>query len=157
MVERFERFSLAISEISRCWHKLAAEEMAKYGLKGPLVTYLVTISRHPAGLTAPQLCELCGKDKSDVSRMMALMEQKGLVKKESVHQNRYGGVFRLTPAGEEAASFVRQRAGTAVELAGGTLSEAERTIFYNALESIAANLKQIAKDGLPEPPAEANK
>ena len=28
MVERFARFSLAISEISRCWHKLAAEEMA---------------------------------------------------------------------------------------------------------------------------------
>ena len=27
MIERFERFSLAIAEISRCWHKLAGEEM----------------------------------------------------------------------------------------------------------------------------------
>ena len=150
MLERFERFSLAISEISHCWHKLAAEEMAKYSLKGPLVTYLLTISRHPDGLTAPQLCELCGKDKSDVSRMMALMEQKGLVKKEGGHQNRYGGIFRLTPAGEEAASFVCQRASTAVELAGKDLSDADRTVFYTALESIAANLKQIAKNGLPE-------
>ena len=150
MLERFERFSLAISEISRCWHKLAAEEMAKYGLKGPLVTYLLTISRHPDGLTAPQLCELCGKDKSDVSRMMALMEQKGLVRKEGEHQNRYGGIFRLTEAGEKAADFVRQRAGTAVELAGRALSDDDRAVFYTALESIAANLKQIAKDGLPE-------
>ena len=33
MVERFERFSLAIFEISRYWHKLAAEEMSAYGLK----------------------------------------------------------------------------------------------------------------------------
>ena len=30
MVERFARFSLAIFEISRCWHRLAAEEMAAY-------------------------------------------------------------------------------------------------------------------------------
>ena len=29
MVERFERFSYAISEISRCWHKIAGEEMQK--------------------------------------------------------------------------------------------------------------------------------
>lgn len=35
MVERFERFSLAIAESSRCWHKLAGEEMKVYGLKGP--------------------------------------------------------------------------------------------------------------------------
>ena len=27
MLERFERFSLAIFEISRCWHKLAAAEL----------------------------------------------------------------------------------------------------------------------------------
>ena len=33
--ERFEKFSLAISEISRCWHKLAGDEMLRYGLKGP--------------------------------------------------------------------------------------------------------------------------
>ena len=28
MLERFERFSLAIFEISRYWHKLAAAELA---------------------------------------------------------------------------------------------------------------------------------
>ena len=35
MVDRFERFSLAISEISKYWHLLAAEEMEKYSLKAP--------------------------------------------------------------------------------------------------------------------------
>ena len=33
MLNRFARFSLAISEIDRCWHKLAAAEMAKQGLE----------------------------------------------------------------------------------------------------------------------------
>ena len=31
MLNRFTKFSLLIAEIDRCWHKLAAEEMAKYG------------------------------------------------------------------------------------------------------------------------------
>ena len=32
MLNRFARFSLAVSEIDRCWHKLAAEAMAEYDL-----------------------------------------------------------------------------------------------------------------------------
>ena len=33
MLERFERFSLAIFEISRCWHKLAAAELAQESIR----------------------------------------------------------------------------------------------------------------------------
>ena len=150
MVQRFERFSFAILEIYRHWHKLAAEELEKHGLKGPHATYLTALYRHEAGLTAPQLCELCGKDKSDVSRMMAIMEQKGLVKKEGVHQNLYRGVFRLTEEGRSAAEFVCRRASLAVELAGKDLTEEKRAVFYEALEAIAANLREMSKDGLPQ-------
>lgn len=150
MVERFERFSLAISEISRHWHKLTAEEMEKYGLKGTHSVYLLTMVRYPDGVTAPQLGELCGKDKADVSRMMAIMEKKGLVTKEGIHQNRYGGVFKLTPEGMEAARHVRQRASLAVELAGKDLTEESRAVFYEALESITANLRTLSKEGLPQ-------
>jgi len=150
MIDRFERFSFAISEISKHWHKLAADEMEKYGLKGPHSVYLLTLLRCPEGLSAPQLCEKCGKDKSDVSRMMAIMEKHGLVVKEGVHQNRYNGVFKLTPEGERAASHVRERASLAVELAGGELSEEDRSIFYSSLETIAKNLRNLSRDGLPE-------
>ena len=51
-MERFERFSFALSEISRHWHKLTADEMNKYGLKGTHSIYLLTLSRYPEGLTA---------------------------------------------------------------------------------------------------------
>ena len=114
MVDRFERFSFAISEISRYWHKITAEEMEKYGLKGPHSVYLTAMYRYPDGITAPQLCELCGKDKSDVSRAMSLMERKGLVRKEGIYQNCYrdgqhhlgrrcdaGGNFRPDHAGSD--------------------------------------------------------
>ena len=150
MIERFEKFSYAIFEISRYWHKLTTEEMEKYGLKGPHSVYLVAMHRFPEGITAPQLCELCGKDKSDVSRMMSIMEQKGLVTKESVHQNRYGGVFKLTEEGRKAADFVCSRASLAVELAGKDLTDEMRANFYAALDSIASNLRELSQDGIPE-------
>lgn len=150
MIDRFERFSYAISEISRHWHKIAADEMAQHGLKGPHATYLTAIYRHEEGLTAAQLCELCGKDKSDVSRMMAIMEQKGLVQKEGIHLNGYRGKFLLTEAGTSAAEHVCRRASLAVELAGRELTDEQRAVFYEVLETIAANLREISKEGLPD-------
>lgn len=149
MLDRFARFSLAINEIYRYWHQLTAEEMAVYGLKGPHCTYLFQISRHENGLTAPQLCELCRKDKADVSRTMAILENKGMVTKEGTHQNLYRGVYRLTDLGRQAAEHVSRRASLAVELAGKDLSDAERGIFYKCLESITTSLRQLTHDGLP--------
>lgn len=148
--DRFERFSVAISEISRYWHKITADEMEKYGLKGAHSVYLATMQRYPEGVTATQLCELCAKDKSDVSRMMAIMEEKGLVKKEGVHQNMYRGAFRLTEKGMAAADYVRKRASLAVELAGRDLSDDMRSAMYDALESICSRLEEISREGLPE-------
>ncbi len=150
MQDRFSRFSYAITEISRHWHRLTADEMAKYGLKGTHSIYLLTLHRYPEGLTAPQLCELCDRDKADVSRMTAIMEEKGLVTKTCVGNSKYRGVFRLTDAGIAAAEQVQRRASLAVSLAGKDLNEENREIFYASLESILNNLRQLSKDGLPE-------
>lgn len=95
MVDRFERFSLAISEISKYWHLLAAEEMEKYPLKGSHSVYILTMAKYPEGLTAAELCTLCGKDKADVSRMMGILESKGLVTKEGTNQKLYGAFSSL--------------------------------------------------------------
>ncbi|MEI3212659.1 MAG: MarR family transcriptional regulator [Lachnospiraceae bacterium] len=150
MEDRFERFSVGMSEISRYWHKLTGDEMEKYGLKGTHSIYLLTMYRFPEGLTAPRLRELCVRDKADVSRMMSLMEKKGLVRKESVGKTLYGGVFKLTEEGQEAARHVSERARIAVELAGKDLTEENRQIFYEALDRIVENLRILAKDGIPE-------
>lgn len=149
MIDRFERFSLYITEISQYWHKITTAEMAKYGLKGAHSMYLCAMARYPEGVTATQLGELCGKDKSDVSRMMSIMEKKGLVSKEGVHQNLYRGVFKLTDAGKAAADYVTRRATLAVQLAGRDLTEEMRCVLYESLGSIAANLEQISIEGLP--------
>lgn len=150
MVDRFEKFSFYIFEITRCWHKLASEEMQKYGLKGSHATYLTTLYRFEDGITAPNLCELCGKDKADVSRMMSIMEKKGLVIKEAVGKNKYRGLLKLTEEGKVAASHVRERVALAVELAGKGLDDEERQNFYRSLEMISLNLKELSEGGLPQ-------
>lgn len=146
MVDRFERFSFAISEISRCWHKIAAEEMESYGLKGSHAIYLTTLYRYPQGVTAAKLSELSGKDKADVSRMTAIMEKNGLIVKEG---SSYRALLKLTVTGREAAEHVRGRASVAVENASRGLTEEHRAIFYQALELIVSNLQNICEEGLP--------
>ena len=150
MINRFEHFSLAIAEISRCWRKLATEEMAKYGLRAPHATYLTSISRYPEGISVPQLCELSGKDKSDASRMIAILEEKGMVRKVSVDGSLYRGKLILTDMGQVAAGHVQRKASQAVELAGRDLDDESREIFYRALDSITKNLIELSKNGIPE-------
>lgn len=148
MTERFERFSLAISEISRHWHKLTGQEMENYGLRGPHSVYLLTMYRHPEGLTALELGELCGKDKADVSRTTAAMEKQGLIRKEG--SRRYRDTLTLTEKGEQAAEAIEQRAALAVDIAGRDLPDERREVFYQDLERIAHNLRELSKQGLPQ-------
>lgn len=144
MTERFERFSYAISEIYRCWHRIAAAEMEKRGLKGTSAVYLMALSRAPEGVSAVQLSDTCGRDKADVSRQLSAMERDGLVRREGD----YRAVWYLTEEGNKAAEYVARRAAYAVERAGGGLDAEKRAIFYSALEGIAENLQRIAREGL---------
>ena len=149
MLNRFEQFTTAISALYRDVQRIEREEMEKQGLRGAFAQYLLAISRHPEGITATALCEACDKDKAAVSRIIGEMEEKGLLEKESGSTSQYRARLRLTPAGQEAANFVRERASIAVELAGRGLSDEERKIFYSALERISANLQQICTKGIP--------
>ena len=148
MLDRFEKFSMAIAEINRCWHKIAAEELSKYDLKSSHVTYLLTLARYPEGLTAPKLAELCDRDKADVSRMLSILEAKALVTKDGIGGSRYRGCLRLTPEGQAMAEELSQRAELAVEQAGMGLTEENRAIFYESLDTITKNLRRICQEGL---------
>ena len=148
MVDRFERFTYAIVEINRYWHKIAADEMSKYGLKGPFAHYLITLYRYPDGVTSVQLGELCDKNKADVSRALAILEEKGLAVRETQNNSYYRAKIKLTAEGRAAAEQVQQIAERAVGIGGKGLTDEQRQIFYEALERITANLRQITLNGL---------
>ncbi len=151
MIGRYEHFTYATNEINKFLRKLAGDEMKKHGLKSPHAIYFTVLSQNAeTGLTATQMCELSGRDKADVSRMFALMEEKGLVVKKGVHQNLYNGVFTLTEEGLRIAESVKQRAAKAVEIAGKDLTEEARQNFYHSLDSIVENLRVLTMKGIPE-------
>ena len=148
MVSRYELFSSAISCIHHDIQRIERTEMAKYGLKGPHAQCLLAMRRYPEGITAARLCEVCDKDKAAISRMMAELEEKGMVSRGDEKGNRYRMQLRLTALGEEAADHVEQRAKLAVEEAGSGMTEEQRATLYAVLDLIAGNLQTICAEGL---------
>lgn len=143
-MDRFETFSLALFNISRFWNRIAADEMGKYGLKGAHAFYLVTILRYDGAVTASRLCELCGRDKADVSRSISKMEEIGLLVRCGT--NPYRARLKLTEQGLEAAQAVKSTAATIVQRVGGDLTPENRTVFYEVLASITANLEKLCEE-----------
>ena len=148
MIERFEVFTFAISEISQCWNKIASEEMERYGLKAAYASYLVALCRHEEGVTSVQLCEICNKDKAEISRSVSELEKRGLIIREKSNNSSYRARIKLTKIGKEAAEYVKKRAELAVLAAGEGIAESEREIFYRVLNMIASNLKVMSEEGL---------
>ena len=150
MIHRFERFSFAIAEINRCWHKITTDEMEEYGLKGSYSVYFTTLYRYPQGLTAVQLGELCGRDKADVSRTVAVLAKKQLIRRAADGAKVYRAPLMLTQEGRALAERINEKAMTAGDYASQGRSEEKRAVFHEALELITTNLQNMSKEGLPQ-------
>ena len=148
MMSRYELFSSAISSIYHDIQRIERTEMARFGLKGPHAQCLVALNRYPDGITAAQLCQVCEKDKAAISRIIAELEEAGMVTRDSAGGSRYRAGLMLTPKGADAARAVVQRADLAVEQASKDIAETERVIFYSFLSKVAGNLHNICKDGI---------
>ena len=150
MESRYELLTGSISCIYRDIQKIERVEMAKYGLKGPHAQCLLAMNRHPEGITAARLCEICEKDKAAISRTLVELEESGMIIRENRNGSRYRANLLLTQQGQTAAQTVVERARLAVEQAGVGFDEQEREVFYRVLAIIAGNLHGLCRDGLAE-------
>lgn len=148
MVNRYAHFSSAISSINQYITRIESIEMEKYNLKGSHAQYLMAIYISKEGLTAKELAEKCAKDKAAVSRGIAGLEKTGLVVRKAGATETYRSKIVLTEKGEEAAGIVADKAAKAVELASKGYNEKERIIFYNILDMISNNLREMSEHGL---------
>lgn len=148
MINRYGRFSNAIACIYHDIQRIERVEMARYGLKGPHAQCLLELGGFPDGVTAARLCESCEKDKAAISRILAELEQAGMILREKRNGTVYRAKLYLTERGKAAAQAVAEKAQLAVELAGAGLKDAERETFYSVLAKIAGNLHDICREGL---------
>ncbi len=148
MINRYEQFSYLISGIAKHIQKLERDEMIKYGLKGSFAQYLLAIARHEKGVTATSLGDICGKDKAAISRVLAEMEELGLIYRLLSGTNRYRAQLRLTDRGREIAEKTMAATKIAVEAAGKGVSDEERRVIYSVLDRISDNLQELSDNGI---------
>ena len=150
MISRFEQFTMIISGIYRRLQKIEKAEMIKHGYKGAFAQYLATLSRYEEGLTSSELCEICDKDKAAVSRIIAEMEEKGLVSREHKNIRTYRSKIVLTEKGRNTADYVAERAKAAISaVSDGVMDENQREVFYSTLDVLYKNLQKVSREGIP--------
>ena len=138
MLRRFEDFVTGITVCYKYIQRIKSAEMTEFGLKGTHVMCLFFLHRHPEGLTAAQLCQLCAEDKAAISRTLSVLQEKGFI---LVGEKKYRAVLHLTDAGEAVACQVDSLIERWVDCGGEGLAEEERAVFYSALAHIADNLR----------------
>lgn len=147
MIQRFEKFTNGITRIYKSIQKIKKHKMNALGLKGTHVMCLHYLSRHPEGLTAARLCQLCNEDKAGISRILADLEEKKLIRYEQGENGKkYRAKAVLTKSGLTEARKLTKLILHAVEAGGKGLAEKELEIFYRALSVIADNLDQSCNE-----------
>ena len=151
MMSSFEKFTVVISGISRYVQKIQRREMVKRGYKGAFAQYLTVLKRCEEGLTSTELCDICDKDKAAVSRIIAEMEEKGLIEREKKNVRTYRSKIVLTEKGKEVAEYVEERSRAAVAVVSeGVMDDSQRETIYATLDLLYKNLQKINSEGLPQ-------
>ena len=146
MIQRFEIFVNAITQIYRSIQKLKIQEMASFGLKGTHVMCLFQLQKHPEGLTSAKLTQLCEEDKAAISRALSQLQEKKLISFEEIPgQRRYRSLITLTPKGYEITSQMYEKIMNSVGVGAQGYNEEERETFYHVLLLITKNLQKAAE------------
>ncbi len=144
MEQRFEKFTVLITNISRSIHKLKAEEMAEFELKSSHVSCLYYLYKD-APLTAKELCDLSDEDKANISRAIKYLEERGYLICKSKAQKRYQSPLELTEEGREIGGRLVEKIDSILSLAGEGVSDEDRMIMYRSLEHISSNLQKMCE------------
>lgn len=150
MIGRFEQFCNAISSIQHSITRIERVEMEKYGLKGPHAQCMLVMDRNPEGITAAELCTICGKDKAAISRTLSELVQSGMITRLDPNGKRYRSRLYLTERGKAVAKQVDDRVHMAVSQVSALYDVESREVFVNVLDRIAVNLQELCKQGLDE-------
>lgn len=140
-MDRFEAFTGSILELNRHLQKLKEIEMRPYGLRAGHVNCLYYLGKNPQGLTATELTEACREDKAAVSRSLAQLIEKGLVRGNfPEHKRAYRTKLYLTEAGQQLVRTFDQRIDAALTSGGIGLTQQQKENLYSTMDTIINNL-----------------
>jgi len=148
MLQEFEDFVTGITVCYKFIQRIKTLEMTEFDLRGTHAMCMYFLQRHPEGLTASQLAQLCAEDKAAISRTLVTLQDRGYIR---TGERKYRFPLQLTEAGKAIARQLDTLIQQWVGLGGDGLTDEERAVFYKALSHIAGNLQQkldcAAQDG----------
>ncbi len=145
MDERFQKFTVLVTAVGRCIHRIKTEEMAEFDLKSSHVSCLYYLYKGEP-LTAKELCDICEEDKANVSRAVRYLEEAGYLACHAKHQKRYSSPIVLTEKGREIGARIACRIDSIIERAGAGLDEEKREVFYQSFALIMQNLQAVCDE-----------
>ena len=92
MYERYKNFTVMLLRIQRAIQKIKNAEVAGFCLKSSHVSCLYYLYKEKS-LTAKELCDICGEDKSHVSHSLHYLEENGYIVCSSDAKKRYNAPF----------------------------------------------------------------
>ena len=140
--ERFNKFTSLIFGIRRLIQKIKDEEMSEFGLKGTHVTCLFYAFDSNGTMTATDICEVSGEDKSAVSKAIHELERSGYIAYSSDKKN-YRAAIKLTAKGQKIAERMCEKIAEFFEYGSIDMSDRQREKFYKCLELVNKNLQKI--------------
>ncbi|MDE5789064.1 MAG: MarR family transcriptional regulator [Clostridia bacterium] len=142
-MDRFSRFTILINRIVRNVHRIKAEEMSRFGLKGTHVSCLYYLHRAEKPLTASELTVICDEDKAAISRAVDYLSKQGYVVCEGASIKKYKSPVLLTEKGAEVSKAIASRVDSIIAAASEGLTDEEREVFNKSLDLISGNLQKI--------------
>lgn len=144
MHERYNTFTVLISQINRSIKKIKTEEMSEYNLKSNHVSCLFYIYIMDS-LTATKLCDVCREDKASISRSLDFLEKNGYIYSNTASKKKYNSNLILTEKGKTIAKGIAKKIDDILSVASEGISEENRKIMYSSLIQISDNLENICK------------
>lgn len=146
MLDRFGTFAITIASINRSIQKIKSLEMKALNLKGTHVMCLYFLGKEPEGLTASQLCRLCGEDKAAISRTLSELSEKDYIHpapspSASSGKRGYRARIFLTEKGKSSIAYINHRVSHVLAIADPGLTDQQREDFYHTLALISDQLK----------------
>lgn len=145
MEERFQAFTVLVSNLNRCIYKIKTEEMAEYYLKSSHVSCIYYIYRY-GSLTPKELCDLCGEDKANISRALKYLEENQYLIINNDSNKKYQRPIVLTENGVKIGKHLSEKINEILSIASEGLSEEKRNIMYEGLSLINNRLNKICDE-----------
>lgn len=128
--------ALVISRLYKYFLSSQKQRLEKYGLTQQQLVFLLLISESSDGLGMYDLVKELGIDKSNITRTVQALEEKGLVERENTGFKEQKYILRLTEKGMKAAEVIRRDESESVEKFLAVLSGEEQAVLNKIIEKL---------------------